>query len=80
MKASFNPLFVDRTFSTTVTIKARCSSETDACHSMSVSISGASRSSEAAAGVWYSFEEIYPLAPGIVSGSKPGPPRLIPEP
>ena len=83
MKASFNPLFADRTFSTTVTIKAWCSSETDARRSMSVSIFDTSGSSEAAAGVRYSFEGIRPLAPRIVSGSKPdraGPPCLIPEP
>ena len=30
MKASFNPLFADRTFSTTVPSKVRCSSEMDA--------------------------------------------------
>ena len=81
--ASFNPLFADRTFSTTVTIKARCYSETDTCRSMSVSISGARGSPETATGVRHSFEGIRPLATRIVSGCKPdsaGPSCLIPEP
>ena len=42
MKASFNPLFTDRILSTTVPIKVRCSSETDACCNMSINVSGAS--------------------------------------
>ena len=42
MKASCKPLFADRTLSTTVPIKVRCSSETDACRSMFVNISCAS--------------------------------------
>ena len=83
MKASFNPLFADRTFSATETITARCSSETDACRSMSVSSFGASGSPETAAGVRHSFEGIRSLASRIVSGYKTdsmGPSCLIPEP
>ena len=83
MKASFNPLFAERTFSTTVTIKARCSSETDAYRSMSVSVSGTPGSSDTVAGARHSFKGIRLPASRIISGCKPyssGRSFLTPEP
>ena len=83
MKASFNPLFVDRTLLTTIVIKVWCSSEMDARRSKPIGISGAPGSSETAAGVCHSYEGTRLLASRIISGCKPdssGPSFLIPEP
>ena len=69
MKASFNPLFTDKTFSTTVPIKVRCSPETDAFRNMSRNMFGAVGSPEAALGAQPSFEGIRSSVSGIIVGS-----------
>ena len=82
-KASFNPLFANKTFSTILPIKVRCSSETDACRSMFVNISGASGSPEAAVGVRLPLKgsvHSYPAVDRTVRGlhcwsPDPGPPK-----
>src|SRR3990170_8738027 len=81
MKASFNPLLADRILSTTVPIKVRCSSETDACCSMPVIVSGAPGSLGAAAGVQTPFERICLPDSRVVPGCKSdslGPLLLVP--
>ena len=77
MKASFNPLFADKIFSTTVPIKVRCSPETDAFRNMSRNMSGAAGSPEAALGAQSSFEGICSPVSGIIVGCKPDSPGSL---
>ena len=74
-KASFNPLFADKTFSITVPIKVRYSPETDAFRNMSRNISrnisGVPGSPEAAPRAQSSFEGIRSPALKITVGCGP---------
>ena len=75
VKASFNPLFADKT------LKVQCFSETGACGNMSINVSGASGSLEVAVGVQTPFKGICLLDLRVVYGCKsnsPGPLLLVP--